>query len=167
MSERTPSEPVRLEVQDLNDMIDNQSSGDPFQLNRFLEAQSMSYADAIAELRAGRKQSHWMWYVLPQISGLGRSSMAVRYSIPSLDEARGYLSHAVLGSRLIQCCEAVLAIEGRSAFEIMGSPDDLKLKSCATLFGSVSPKGSVFHRILDKYYGGEPDEATLELIARQ
>jgi uncharacterized protein (DUF1810 family) len=168
MLERTPSEPIRLEVESLNDMIDNQEVADPYDLNRFVEAQAINYSDAIAELRAGRKRSHWMWYVFPQIAGLGRSSMSERYAIRSEDEARAYLAHPVLGQRLIECAEAVLAIEGRSAGEIMGSPDDLKLRSCATLFAHFSPAGSIFHRLLDKYYSSEPDKATLlEIQARQ
>ena len=125
---------------------------DPFDLNRFIEAQNTNYGDAISELRAGQKRSHWMWYVFPQIIGLGNSAMSYRYGITSESEARAYLAHPILGPRLIECAEAVLAIENRSAHDIFGSPDDLKLKSSATLFAHVSPPGSVFERILDKYY---------------
>jgi uncharacterized protein (DUF1810 family) len=160
----TPSEPVWLEVEVLNDMIDNRSSMDPYDLNRFVEIQAVNYSDALAELRAGQKRSHWMWYVFPQMAGLGHSAMSARYSIRSEDEARAYLAHPILGPRLIECAEAVLAIENRSAREIMGSPDDLKLKSCATLFSQISPEGSVFHRILDKYYSSERDRRTLQLL---
>jgi uncharacterized protein (DUF1810 family) len=124
---------------------------DPYDLNRFVDAQEGNYSAAIAELRAGQKRSHWIRYVFPQIAGLGHSSMSERYAIRSEDEARAYLAHPVLGPRLIECAEAVLAIENRSPREIMGSPDDLKLKSCATLFAHISPDGSVFHQILDKY----------------
>ena len=149
----------------LNDMIDNESSTDPYDLNRFIEAQAVNYSDALAELRAGQKRSHWMWYVFPQIASLGHSAMSARYAIRSADEARAYLAHPVLGPRLIECAEAVLAIENRSAREIMGSPDDLKLRSCATLFAEISPERSVFQRVLDKYYTSEPDQRTLELVA--
>jgi len=137
---------------------------DPYDLNRFVEVQQLNYSDAVSELRAGQKRSHWMWYVFPQLAGLGHSPMSERYAIRSEDEARAYLAHPVLGPRLIECAEAVLAIENRSAREILGSPDDLKLRSCATLFAHISPEGSVFHRILDKYYSSEPDRATLELL---
>jgi uncharacterized protein (DUF1810 family) len=137
---------------------------DPYDLNRFIEAQETNYDDALSELRAGRKRSHWMWYVFPQLSGLGNSAMSYRYGIRSEDEARAYLEHPVLGPRLIECGEAVLAVENRSAHDILGSPDDLKLRSCATLFAHVSPPGSVFERILDKYYSSERDPRTLGLI---
>ena len=139
---------------------------DPYDLNRFVEVQQLNYSDAVSELRAGQKRSHWMWYVFPQIAGLGHSPMSERYAIRSEDEARAYLAHPVLGPRLIECAEAVLAIENRSAREIMGSPDDLKLRSCATLFAHISPEGSVFHRILDKYYSSEPDPGTFQLLTR-
>jgi uncharacterized protein (DUF1810 family) len=164
MPEREPSENVRIEIESLNDMIDNRSPADPFDLNRFVEAQEATFADALSELRAGRKQSHWMWYVFPQIAGLGRSSMAERYAIRSEEEAKAYLAHPVLGPRLVECAEAVMRVEGRTATEIMGSPDDMKLKSCATLFAYVSPERSVFRLILEKYYGGDPDNKTLVLL---
>ena len=137
---------------------------DPHDLSRFIEAQEVNYDDALSELRAGRKQTHWMWYVFPQLAGLGNSAMSYRYAIRSQDEARAYLAHPVLGPRLTECAEAVLAIENRSARDIFGSPDDLKLRSCATLFAQVSPPGSVFERILDKYYSSERDPRTLALI---
>ena len=137
---------------------------DPYDLNRFIEAQNTNYEDAVSELREGRKRSHWMWYVFPQITGLGNSAMSYRYGITSADEARAYLAHPVLGTRLIECAEAVLTILNRSANEIFGSPDDLKLKSSATLFAQVSPPGSVFEQILDKYYSSERDSRTLALI---
>lgn len=143
-------------------MSDNRD--DPYDLNRFIEAQEVNYADALSELRAGRKSSHWMWYVFPQLAGLGHSAMSYRYGIRSEDEARAYLAHPILGPRMSECAEAVLAIENRSARDIFGSPDDLKLKSCATLFAHVSPPGSVFERILDKYYSSERDPRTLGLI---
>lgn len=137
---------------------------DPFGLNRFVEAQEPNYAEALSELRSGRKRSHWMWYVFPQLAGLGSSSMAARYAIRSEDEARAYLAHPVLGPRLIECAEAVLAINDKSAHDILGSPDDLKLRSCATLFARVSPTGSVFERVLDRYYSSAGDPRTLQLL---
>lgn len=138
---------------------------DPYDLARFVDAQRDVHATALAELRAGRKRTHWMWFVFPQIEGLGSSWMAQRYAIASAAEAEAYLRHPVLGSRLVECAEALLAIEGRSAREILGPPDDLKLKSSATLFAAVSPPGSAFERVLDKYFAGERDEATLRRIA--
>jgi uncharacterized protein (DUF1810 family) len=139
-------------------------SSDPHDLQRFLDAQSSNYADALSELRAGRKRTHWMWYVFPQYAGLGRSPMAERFAIKSVAEAEAYLRDPVLGSRLLECAEAVLGVEGRSARAIFGSPDDAKLRSSATLFSRVAPAGSVFHRILDRYFAGEPDGRTLDLI---
>ena len=140
-------------------------TADVHDLGRFVDAQHSSYEHALAEIASGRKRSHWMWYVFPQIAGLGISATSRRYAIASLAEAGAYLRHELLGPRLIACAEAALAVEGSSAREIFGSPDDLKLRSSATLFAQVSPAGSVFHRLLDKYFGGEPDEATLRLIA--
>jgi uncharacterized protein (DUF1810 family) len=137
---------------------------DPHDLNRFLEAQENSYERALAEIRDGEKVSHWMWYVFPQIDGLGMSFTTRRYAIKSLAEAQAYLGHPVLGPRLKACAEAALAVEGRSAWAIFGSPDDMKLRSSATLFALVSPNDSVFHRLLDKYFDGEPDRKTLELL---
>ena len=141
-----------------------ENSIDPFGLHRFVEAQEINYAEALSELRSGRKRSHWMWYVFPQLAGLGNSSMAARYSIRSEDEARAYLAHPVLGRRLTECAEAVLAINDKSAHDIFGSPDDLKLRSCATLFARVSPAGSVFEQALDRYYSSAGDPKTLELL---
>lgn len=137
---------------------------DPHNLSRFVEAQAEAYEQALAEIRSGRKQSHWMWYIFPQFDGLGFSSTSKRYSIKSIAEAKAYLSHPVLGPRLSECAEATLGIEGRSAFEVFGSPDDMKLRSCATLFGYVSSDGSVFDRLLDKYFQGERDGKTLRLV---
>jgi uncharacterized protein (DUF1810 family) len=140
-------------------------SGDhPHDLNRFVQAQQDDYERALSEIQSGRKRSHWMWYVFPQFDGLAFSSTSKHYAIKSVDEARAYLDHPVLGPRLLACAEAAVRVEGRSATEIFGSPDDLKLRSCATLFASVSPPGSVFHRLLDKYYQGEPDGKTLRLL---
>ena len=137
---------------------------DPFDLERFVAAQEGSYATALAEIRSGRKRSHWMWYVFPQFRGLGFSSTSQHYAIKSLAEAVAYLAHPVLGPRLLECAGAVVALDGRTASEIFGSPDDLKLRSCATLFARVSPDSSVFQRIIDTYFDGEPDEKTLRLI---
>jgi uncharacterized protein (DUF1810 family) len=148
-------------------MADTQEPGgasDPHNLNRFVQAQEDDYRQALAEIRSGRKRSHWMWYIFPQFDGLGFSSTSRHYSIKSLAEAQAYLAHPVLGPRLKECAEAVLDVKGRSAFEIFGSPDDVKLRSCATLFACVSPKGSVFERLLATYYGGERDGKTLRLL---
>jgi uncharacterized protein (DUF1810 family) len=137
---------------------------DPHDLERFVQAQRTSYAQALAELREGRKRSHWMWYVFPQFEGLGHSTMSERYAIRSRAEAEAYLRHPTLGPRLVECCEAVMGVRGRSAHDIFGSPDDLKLRSCATLFAAVSPTGSVFHRLLDAFFEGRRDERTLALM---
>jgi uncharacterized protein (DUF1810 family) len=135
----------------------------PDDLTRFVLAQEADYETALAEIRSGRKRSHWMWYVFPQFEGLGQSAMCRRYAIRSRAEAEAYRMHPILGPRLIECAEAVVSVEGRSAFEIFGSPDDMKLRSCATLFGYVSPPGSVFERLLEKYFRGERDAETLRL----
>ena len=140
------------------------NADDPHDLNRFVEAQENDYEVALSEITGGRKRAHWMWYIFPQIEGLGFSSISRRFSIKSIDEAKAYLDHPVLGPRLIKCAEAVVRVEGRSAVEIFGYPDDLKLKSCATLFASVVPAGSVFDRLLAKYYDGTRDEKTLHLL---
>ena len=139
-------------------------AGDPHDLSRFVQAQGDDYPRALAEIRSGRKRSHWMWYVFPQIEGLGFSPTTRRYSIKSLAEAEAYLRHPVLGPRLVECAEAALGVEGRSASEIFGSPDDLKLRSCATLFACVSPAGSVFERLIAKYFQGGRDDKTLDLL---
>ncbi|SIO16615.1 Uncharacterized protein, DUF1810 family [Singulisphaera sp. GP187] len=137
---------------------------DPHELSRFVDAQVVDYDQALAEIKSGLKRSHWIWYIFPQIEGLGFSSMSRRYAIKSVAEARAYLDHPLLGQRLVECAEAALAVEGRSASEIFGTPDDMKLKSCATLFENVSPTDSVFARLLDKYFKGERDGKTLQLI---
>jgi uncharacterized protein (DUF1810 family) len=141
--------------------------GDPHDLERFVQAQQGDFERALSEIRSGRKRSHWMWYIFPQLAGLGSSPAARRYAIKSAAEALGYLEHPVLGPRLRQSADAVLAVEGRSAHDIFGSPDDLKLKSSATLFAAVSPEGSVFEQLLDKYYDGQRDPKTLSLLADQ
>ena len=136
-------------------------------LERFVTAQAPIHDRALRELRAGRKQSHWMWFVFPQITGLGHSAMAQTYAIESLEEARAYLAHPLLGARLRECCEAVMAVPGKSAHEIFGSPDDLKFRSCLTLFAHAAPDEALFYNLLEKYYDGDADEATLELLARE
>jgi uncharacterized protein (DUF1810 family) len=149
------------------EMTDPMATNDPFQLNRFLEAQADDFDQALAELKGGRKRTHWMWYVFPQIEGLGSSPMARRYAIQSFAEAKAYLAHPELGPRLLACAEAVMGIDGKSANDILGSPDDLKLCSSATLFAAVSQSGSVFGRLLDKYFGGIEDEQTLRRLERR
>jgi len=136
---------------------------DPHDLDRFVRAQAPDYARALSELRAGQKKSHWMWYIFPQIEGLGGSAMSRLYSIKSEAEARAYLDHPLLGAHLRECFAAVMNVDGRSALEIFGSPDDLKLRSCATLFAAVSDE-SVFKGLLEKYFGGKPDEETLRRL---
>ena len=142
----------------------NSPADDLFDLERFVKAQEYAYSRALAEIRAGRKESHWMWFVFPQYDGLGFSAMAEQYAIKSLDEARAYLAHPTLGPRLVECVEAALEVEGRSARAMFGTPDDLKLRSCATLFAEVSPAGSGFERLLAKYYCEGRDEKTLRLL---
>ncbi len=140
------------------------NDNDPFDLNRFLKAQERIYNTAIAELKSGRKRSHWMWYIFPQIDGLAKSTTSKRYAIKSTEEAREYLKHPVLGGRLTECAEAVVAVEGRSISEIFAYPDDLKLKSSMTLFASLAETPSASQRILDKYFHAEPDAKTLHLL---
>lgn len=136
----------------------------PDDLDRFVQAQESAYAMALAEIQSGRKQSHWMWYIFPQLRGLGRSDMAHTYGLRDATEARAYLRHPILGPRLIEVTEAVLAIQHRSAYDIFGTPDDLKLRSCCTLFAHLSPPGSVFEQVLTQYFQGKPDPKTLELL---
>lgn len=139
------------------------SDTDHFNLERFLKAHATDYARALSEIQSGQKRTHWIWYIFPQFDGLGYSETFKRYSIKSIAEAEAYLRHPVLGPRLVECVEAVLGVEGRSVFEIFGTPDDIKVKSCATLFACVSPTGSVFERLLEKHYQGVRDERTLRL----
>jgi len=143
------------------------NTDDPFDLSRFTSAQEGVYDQVLAELRSGEKRSHWMWFIFPQIDGLGSSSMARRYSIKSIDEARHYLRHPILGARLQECAEAVLGIKGRSASEILGNLDDMKLKSSMTLFSSVASPGSAFANVLDKYFEGERDSGTLRILEKR
>lgn len=139
---------------------------DPRDLARFVRAQESDYEQALAEIRAGRKRSHWMWYVFPQFAGLGASPTSQYFAIRSLEEARAYLRHPLLGPRLLESCQAVNDLDGVSAHDVFGSPDDMKLRSCATLFALVSPPGSVFERLLERYFVGEPDEATRRLVTQ-
>jgi len=140
------------------------ADADPFDLERLVTAQAPIFSAVLDELKAGQKRSHWMWFIFPQLRGLGRSPTAEFYGISSLDEARAYLAHPVLGSRLILCTETVLAVEGRSLQAIFGSPDDLKFCSSMTLFALAVGQGeSVFRRALDRYCGSRLDERTVEL----
>ena len=138
---------------------------DPHDLDRFVEAQAGNYDDALAELRAGRKRTHWSWYVFPQIRGLGSSAMSLRYAIGSLAEAVAYLEHEVLGPRLCECVAALNAHQGLSANDVLGDIDARKLRSCLTLFAQAAPSEPVFREALDKYFGGDPDAATLAILA--
>ena len=142
------------------------NTADPYDLARFVLAQERDYARAISEIRSGRKRSHWMWYIFPQFDGLGFSSTSKQYAIKSAAEAEAYLRHPILGPRLVEIAEATASIEGRSALEVFGSPDDMKLRSCATLFAKVSPAGSVFERLLARYFDGEGDAETLRLLGQ-
>ena len=137
---------------------------DQYNLNRFLEAQMTTYEGAMLELARGRKESHWIWYIFPQIEGLGRSDTAKLYSIKSLEEGRAYLEHPVLGQRLIGACEIILSLKDVSMDEVMGFPDDLKLLSSMTLFESVSDSNSIFTQIIEVYFDSERDQSSLELI---
>ncbi len=144
--------------------IDEPNSQDPFDLGRFTKAQGGVYETALSELKAGNKRTRWMWFIFPQFDGLGSSATSKYYAIKSIEEAKAYLTHPVLGPSLEECAEAVLAVEGRSAFDIFGPPDDIKLKSSMTLFEFVAGEDSVFRRVLEKYFYGERDATTLQLI---
>ncbi|ARK09644.1 DUF1810 domain-containing protein [Fibrivirga algicola] len=133
-------------------------------LSRFVDAQANNYADALAEIRNGRKTSHWMWYVFPQLTGLGFSSTARFYGLNTLHEAVDYLNHPVLGPRLIDIATAMVHVDGKTANQILGSPDDMKLRSSMTLFSLVPNTNPVFQAVLDKYYNGAPDPKTLALL---
>ena len=137
-------------------------AGDPLQ--RFVDAQAPVFADVCDELAAGRKRTHWMWFIFPQLRELGRSATARFYGLASRDEALAYWRHPVLGPRLKRCAELVLNVSGRTAREIFGTPDDLKLRSCMTLFADVAAEEPVFARVLERFYGGRPDEMTLALL---
>ncbi len=139
---------------------------DPYGLERFVSAQNRAgtYAAAVEELRAGRKRSHWMWFVFPQIAGLGQSSMSRTYAISSLEEAQAYLVHRVLGPRLIECARVVAELDGRSAEDIFGGIDAMKLGSSMTLFANADPDNPAFARVLEKYFGGVRDQVTERLL---
>jgi uncharacterized protein (DUF1810 family) len=134
---------------------------DAFNLERFVDAQAPLYDEVRQELKVGRKQSHWMWFIFPQIAGLGQSPMSIRFAIASLDEAKAYLAHSVLGARLRECARLTLDVEGRSARDIFGSIDEMKFRSSMTLFARAGPDEEVFERCLDKYFAGGPDPITL------
>jgi uncharacterized protein (DUF1810 family) len=137
---------------------------DPYQLSRFVDAQDHVYADALDELRRGRKTSHWMWFVFPQIAGLGHSSTARRYAVSSLDEARAYLQHPVLGPRLLECADALLADAQHTAQDILGPIDAIKLRSSMTLFAHAEPAENRFKRVIDRYFDGAEDAETLRRL---
>ena len=140
---------------------------DPFRLGRFLEAQATTYDTALAEIGAGDKRTHWMWFVFPQLAGLGTSDMNRRYAIPDLDAAREYLAHPVLGPRLLEVTELLLAHPDRTALEVLHSPDDRKLRSSMTLFGRADPDQPLFGQVLDQWYDGVEDERTVALLQQE
>jgi uncharacterized protein (DUF1810 family) len=133
---------------------------DPFELSRFVDAQTDTYAQALSELRAGRKTSHWMWFVFPQVAGLGRSATAQHYAVSGLDEARAYLAHPVLGERLVECTRALTELPGSDAAAVLGPVDAQKLRSSMTLFAHADPSQPVFAAVLEQYFGGQEDDAT-------
>jgi uncharacterized protein (DUF1810 family) len=136
-------------------------------LQRFLDAQETDYPRVLAEIKNGKKQSHWMWYIFPQIQGLGYSSTSQFYAIKDLQEAQAYLKHPLLGSRLVSICEELLNLESQDARAILGSPDDLKLKSSMTLFSALPNTKAIFQSVLDKFYQGNRDHKTLQIISKQ
>lgn len=137
---------------------------DQYKLTRFLDAQNQSYLNALSEIRKGQKQTHWMWFIFPQLKGLGKSSTADYYGITGLEEAKSYLKHPVLGKHLVQISLALLELKGKTALDIFGSPDDMKLRSSMTLFSQVEDADGIFRAVLDKYFSGEPDTKTLGLL---
>ena len=145
-------------------MSPNGSERDQYNLERFVSPQHSIYAEVVSELRAGMKTSHWMWFIFPQIRGLGRSPVSIEYAISSREEAAAYLQHPVLGPRLKECTQLVLDVENRSAEEIFGSPDDMKFRSSMTLFAQVSADDDIFNRALRQYFGGVPDQLTLDRL---
>ena len=135
-----------------------------FNLQRFLTAQETTYNEALSEITKGKKQSHWMWFIFPQIAGLGFTDYNVLYGIKNLEEATQYLQHPVLGKRLIEISKAVFEINGKTANDIFGKPDDRKLKSCMTLFAQITKTDPIFQKVLDKFYQGNKDEKTIQLL---
>ena len=163
----SPHVPAPSGVTDVgNETKANDPNSDPFNLARFRAAQDETYPRALSEIRAGHKQSHWMWFVFPQAIGLGTSPMARHYAIRSVAEARAFLAHPTLGHRLRECAESLLRISGKSASEIFGYPDDHKLWSSVTLFASISEKDPVFEQVLERYFGGKLDPLTLRFLER-
>jgi uncharacterized protein (DUF1810 family) len=138
-----------------------------YHLERFVAVQEGVYQQAVNELSAGRKRSHWMWFIFPQLAGLGSSAMAQHYAISGLAEARAYLAHPVLGARLRECSALVLAVQGATVHGIFGSPDNMKFHSSMTLFAQAAPDDALFRACLDKYFGGVPDQATLDLLHKE
>ena len=136
-------------------------------LERFVLAQRVNYEDTLREMHCGRKQTHWMWYIFPQLRGLWRSAMSMRYGLDGLEEARAYLAHPALGPRLLECCEAVLKADSNDPWEVFGSPDDLKFCSCLTLFALAAPSVPIFEQLLDKFYGGQKDLRTIQILNRK
>lgn len=147
-------------------MNPSSEASDPFNLHRFVKAQSQGYGQALSELRAGQKQGHWIWYILPQMRGLGTSSMSNSYGIGSLAEAKAYLAHPVLGPRLSECVTAIALHRGLGAERIFGSLDAMKFRSCLTLFAAAAEADSIFSRALSEFFGGQQDPRTLELLAQ-
>jgi uncharacterized protein (DUF1810 family) len=140
------------------------SNADRHNLQRFIDAQALVFPRVLLELKAGSKTSHWMWFIFPQIRGLGRSPTSIEYAISGRDEARAYLAHPLLGPRLKECTGLVLQVENRSAGQVFGSPDDMKFRSCMTLFAEVSPEDDIFVKALQKYFRGIPDRLTLDRL---
>ena len=138
----------------------------PYNLSRFIEAQAPVYATVLRELERGRKQSHWMWFIFPQLAGLGHSLTAIKFAISGLDEAHAYLAHPLLGNRLVQCTRTINAVRNRTAHDIFGSPDDLKLHSSITLFRETANDPGPFRTAIERYFGGEADARTLEILAK-
>jgi uncharacterized protein (DUF1810 family) len=149
----------------LSRLVEVQPMNDPYRLSRFIEAQEPVYETVRRELEHGRKESHWMWFIFPQIGGLGHSPTAQRFAISSLDEARAYLAHPLLGSRLIQCTRTINAVRNRTAHQIFGSPDDMKLRSSMTLFQQAANDPEPFKTAIDRYFGGVADQRTLDILA--
>ena len=140
---------------------------DPYHLSRFVEAQESVYETALRELEHGRKQSHWMWFIFPQLAGLGHSPTALLFGISGLDEAHAYLAHPLLGGRLVQCTRTINAVRNRTAHQIFGSPDDLKLRSSMTLFRETANDPEPFRTAIERYFSGEADARTLEILAKR
>lgn len=148
----------------MNALPEETAMADSFNLERFVDAQADVFSDALAELRAGRKRSHWIWFIFPQMKGLGHSAPSEYYGIGSLAEAAAYLRHPILGPRLAQCTRLVNDVEGHSIHEILGTPDDMKFRSSMTLFARAAEEDAVFRAALEKYFGGQPDRLTLEML---